>query len=39
VALIQTWSFIEGKEQRKVIEEAFREYMDRRPEMKEKVKK
>jgi predicted DNA-binding protein len=37
--LLRTWSFVTGKGQREIIEEALTEYMNRDPETKEKVEK
>ncbi|ERI10874.1 hypothetical protein [Aneurinibacillus aneurinilyticus] len=39
VTFLRTWSFVTEKDQRILLEEAFGEYAERRPEVKEKVKR
>jgi predicted DsbA family dithiol-disulfide isomerase len=39
VTLLKTWAFVSGKEQRQILEEAFQEYMEQRPDIADKVLK
>ncbi|KIV55067.1 hypothetical protein AM501_03495 [Aneurinibacillus migulanus] len=39
VTLLRTWSFVTEKEQRVLLEEAFAEYAEKRPELKETVER
>ncbi|WP_199794824.1 hypothetical protein [Paenibacillus faecalis] len=37
VKLLRTWAFVTETDQRALLQEAFQEYVDRRPEIKVKV--
>lgn len=37
VKLLRTWAFVTETDQRALLQEAFQEYVDRRPEIKAKV--
>lgn len=37
VRMLRTWAFVTETEQRAILQEAFQEYAERRPEIKEKV--
>lgn len=37
VTLLRTWSFVTETDQRVLLQEAFQEYAERHPEVKEKV--
>ncbi|CAM3923245.1 MULTISPECIES: hypothetical protein [Paenibacillus] len=37
VKLLRTWAFVTETDQRALLQEAFQEYAERRPEIKEKV--
>ncbi|MFB6473007.1 hypothetical protein ACFCW7_09175 [Paenibacillus glucanolyticus] len=39
VKTLRTWAFVTETDQRALLQEAFQEYVERRPEIKEKVDK